>query len=85
VASSGAKPSVGELVRVIVPEHLQPLKPALNTAPQARTEPDQPTLKAALGQLVEEHIRQLRQERVFGGLRRLQGRRRSGQPGQLAG
>jgi ribosomal protein S12 methylthiotransferase accessory factor YcaO len=61
-ASSGAKPSVGKLVSVIVREHLQALKPALNTAPEARTEPDQPTLKAALGQLVEEHIRPLREQ-----------------------
>jgi hypothetical protein len=52
-ASSGAKPSVGQLVSVIVGEHLQALKPAPNAAPEAQTEPDQPTLKAALEQLVE--------------------------------
>jgi hypothetical protein len=63
--SSGGKPSVGQLVSVIVREHLQTLKPvshAACAADAAGAEPDQPTVKAALRQIVEEHVRPLREQ-----------------------
>ncbi|MBM4071100.1 MAG: hypothetical protein FJ271_19460 [Planctomycetes bacterium] len=63
--SSGARPSVGQLVSVIVRAHLQSLEAAADSAREADakpTEPDQPISKAALQQLVEEQIRPLREQ-----------------------
>jgi len=64
-ASSGAKPSVGQLVSVIVHEHLRTLKPISNADREAdavSSQPDQPTFNEALGQLIEEQIRPLREQ-----------------------
>jgi hypothetical protein len=61
--SSGAKPSVGQLVSVIVREHLKALQPGSNSLPEreaTQTEADEPTAHAALRQMVEEQIRPLR-------------------------
>jgi hypothetical protein len=63
--SSGAKPSVGQLVSLIVRAHLRALKPEFNAAREGgviRTEPDEPTSNAALRQMVEEQIRPLREQ-----------------------
>jgi hypothetical protein len=64
-ASGRAKPSVGQLVSVIVRTHLQALQPVSNAAREADAkppEPDQSFAKAALQQIVEEQIRPLREQ-----------------------
>jgi hypothetical protein len=63
--SSGAKPSVGQLVSVIVRAHLQSLQAVANSArgaPAKQTAPDESFAKAALQQIVEEQIRSLREQ-----------------------
>ena len=63
--SRGAKPSVGQLVSVIVRAHLRALQPASNAGhatPAKQTEPDQPISKASLQQVIEEQLRPLREQ-----------------------
>jgi hypothetical protein len=63
--SGRAKPSVGQLVSVIVHRHLQAFQTEFNSAPEADakpTESDESFAKAALQQIVEEQIRPLREQ-----------------------
>jgi hypothetical protein len=64
-ASGRAKPSVGQLVSVIVRTHLQSLQAVANSAPEADAKqivPDESFAKAALQHIVEEQIRPLREQ-----------------------
>ena len=61
----GARPSVGQLVSVIVRAHLRALGPVSNAVlatPTKETEPDQPLSKAALQQVIDEQLRPLREQ-----------------------
>jgi hypothetical protein len=63
--SGGAKPSVGQLVSVIVRTHLQGLKVALNSeaaAEMVEPGPASSVSKASLQKMIEDQIRPLREQ-----------------------